>query len=115
MSRLHSHQTPEMNECINACEDVHDACQRAVHDWLKKSGLYASVQHIGILFDCAQMAHTARDFMLRHSELHDVTCRACADICEACARKCDAAEDSALAEICRRCATLCRRPHGASA
>lgn len=115
MPHVHKHQTPEMDECIHACEEVHDALQHAVHDCLKRGGPHASAKHIGVLLDCAQMAHTAHDFMLRHSELHEVTCRACAEICDACAKMCDHAGDEELAQLCRRCAASCRKPHGTPA
>jgi hypothetical protein len=60
------------------------------------------------LLNCSEMCHTAHDFMLGHSELHHVTCGACAEICEACAKSCDELGDTECAEICRRCAKTCR-------
>ncbi len=48
------------------------------------------------------------DFMLRHSELHDITCRSCAKLC-------DDAGDKELAALSRRCAALRRKPHGTPA
>lgn len=111
MLHVHKHQTPEMDACIHACENVHDALQHTIHDCLKKGGPHAGARHIGLLLDCAQMAHTAHDFMLRHSELHEVACRACAEICDACATTCHHAGDEELAELCRKCAAACRKPH----
>lgn len=111
MPHVHKLQTPETDDCIHTCEDVHDACQHAIHDCLKKGGPHASPKHIGILLDCAQVAHTAHDFMLRHSEQHEITCRACAEICDACAKACEQAGDDELAHLCRRCASACRKPH----
>ena len=104
-----------MAACVQACEEVHDACEHAVQDTHKKSTVYSDVHHIGILLDCAQMARTARDFVLRQSEMHDVTCHACAEICLACARKCYALGESRLVELCHHCASLCRNPHGVAA
>ncbi len=103
---------PALAACVQACEEVHDACEYGVRDVLKKSTVYADVQHIGILLDCAQMARTARDFVLRQSELHDVACHACAEVCLACARKCFALGETGIVEVCHRCAALCRNPHG---
>lgn len=102
---------PAMAACARACEEVHDACELAIRDGLKKSTLYADVNYIGTLLDCALMARTARDFMLRQSELHDIACQACAEVCLACARKCFAVGESGIVELCHRCAELCRNPH----
>ena len=107
MSDVHKHQTPEMHECIHNCEDCHDYCLHEIHDRLKKGGKSAHSRHIGILMDCVQMCHTAHDFMVRHSHLHNITCRACAEICEACAESCEEVGATECAEICRRCAQSC--------
>jgi hypothetical protein len=109
MPDIHKHQTPEMHECIHACEDSRDACLHAVHDCLKKGGVHADPHHIGHLLDCAQICLTAHDFMVRHSHLHNITCGACAEICEACAKSCEKLGDADIAAICRRCADQCRK------
>lgn len=108
MSDIHKHQDPQHHECLHACEDCHDACLHAVHDCLKKGGPHADAAHIGQLLDCAQICHTAHDFMLRHSSLHAIVCAACADICEACSKSCEELGDNELAGICMRCAEHCR-------
>jgi len=115
MSDVHKHQTPEMHECIHNCEDCRDACLHAIHDSLKKGEKHAEPRHIGVLMDCVQICGACHDFMLRHSPLHVVTCRACAEICEACAESCEALGENECAEICRRCAKTCRAMSGAKA
>lgn len=108
MSDIHKHMNPEMHECIHNCEDCHDVCLHAVHDCLKKGGKHADAKHIGLLLNCSEMCHTAHDFMVSHSDLHQVTCAACAEVCEACAKSCDEMGDTECAEVCRRCAKTCR-------
>lgn len=107
MSHIHPHQTPEMHDCIHACEEAHDLCLHAIHDCLQKGGPHADAHHIGLLQDCAQICHTAHDFMLRHSHHHTATCRACAEICAACAESCEKLGDTACAAACAKCVETC--------
>lgn len=112
-THIHKHQTPTMDACIHACEEAHDALQHAVHDCLKKAGRHADAAHIGIMLDCAQMCHTAHDFMLRHSSQHGLACHTCEHICSACAKSCEALGDQDIAAICKRCAEACHACHTA--
>lgn len=112
MPDVHKHQTPEMHDCIHHCRDCHDLCVHTAHDCLHKGGKHADAKHIGLLLDCAGICALSADFMLRHSELHAVTCHACAEICEACAKSCEATGDTDCAEACRRCADSCRSMSG---
>ncbi len=100
-----------MDATLHACEDAHDALVHAVHDCLKKGGRHAEPGHIGIMLDCAQICHTAHDFILRHSSQHQVTCRACEEICNACAKSCDAVGHADLSELCRKAASACHTTH----
>lgn len=109
MPDIHKHQTPEMDQCIHACGECHDIAIHAIHDCLKKGGKHADAHHIGLLQDCAQMCHTAEDFMLRHSHLHHATCGACAEVCEACAKSCEELGDNDCAAACRKCVETCRK------
>lgn len=108
MPDIHKHQDPATHACIHACEEAHDICVHEVHDCLKKGGKHADPAHIGLLLDCATICHAAEDLMLRHSPMHDSTCRACAEICEACAKSCEEIGDTDCAEACRKCAASCR-------
>ena len=108
MPDIHKHQTPEMHECIHNCGDCHDLCLHTIHDCLKKGGEHANYKHIGLLSDCATICHTAEDFMLRHSDLHAITCLACAEVCAKCAEYCEQIGDTECAEVCRRCEKSCR-------
>jgi hypothetical protein len=85
---------------------------------LEKGGRHAEPQHIRLLLDCAEICQTSANFMVRGSDLHAATCRACAEVCERCADDCERMADDEMmrrcAEICRRCAASCAQMAGAA-
>jgi len=104
-----------MQSCIDVCTECHQACVRAARACLEMGGRHAAADHVRTMLDCAQICSTSADFMLRGSDLHTSTCRACAEICRACADSCDeigGEEMSQCAEVCRRCAESCERMAG---
>ena len=78
--------------------------------------MHAEPNHIRLMMDCAEICQTSANFMLRGSDLHHLTCAACAEICDRCAADCDRMSDdprmAACAEECRRCAESCRQMSG---
>ena len=106
----------EMLDCIRRCSDCHRACAETLMYCLQQGGRHAESNHIRLLMDCAQICQTSADFMLRGSDLHALTCSACAEICqrcfEDCARMADDNRMAACAEECRRCAESCRQMAG---
>lgn len=110
----------DMRQCIEECEDCHSICLETIQHCLQMGGKHAEASHIGMLAGCAQICSTSADFMLRGSQLHTHTCRACAEICRACAESCQriGGEDETMkkcAEACRRCAEACTRMAGVAA
>ena len=105
--------TQQMQECIDNCTRCHATCVETITHCLEKGGRHAEVGHIRLLLDCAQICATSADFMLRGSDLHKLTCRACAEVCARCAEDCERlADDDVMrrcAEECRRCAESCRK------
>ena len=101
----HGHSAA-MQSCIDACSSCHQTCLDTVRHCLDKGGKHAGAAHITLLLDCAQVCATSADFMIRHSEQHRVTCRACAEVCRACAASCEAMGDD---DMMKRCAAECRR------
>lgn len=103
-----------MKECIEECADCHEICTEAAQHLLAEGE--PEGRHVRLLLDCAQICATSADFMLRGSDLHGVTCGACAEVCDACAEACEESSDDRLlrkcAEICRSCAESCRRMAG---
>lgn len=110
MTQMH---TREMQECIDNCTRCHAVCVEMIAYCLQKGGKHAEPSRIRLLQDCAQICATSADFMLRNSDLHQLTCAACADVCERCAEDCERMADDDMmkqcAEECRRCAESCRR------
>jgi hypothetical protein len=105
--------TAEMRSCAKECADCHEICIETVQHCLAMGGEHASPEHIRTLLDCAQICQTSADFLTRASELHLITCAACAEICRACERACEAmGTDQTMktcAEACARCAESCER------
>ena len=115
-----SHATPEMRECIEECTHCSQICLETVTHCLQIGGKHAEASHIRLLLDCAGICRTSADFMLRGSDLHALTCGACAQVCERCAEHCEQmgggdAMMTRCAEACRRCAGSCRRMAGMGA
>lgn len=113
-------QNGDMQRCIEECTRCHQVCVRTLQHCLEMGGRHAEAGHVRLMMDCAQICQTSADFMLRGSDLHTETCRACAAVCERCAEDCDriAGDDREMRECaaeCRRCAELCHQMAGAHA
>lgn len=98
--------------CIEDCDDCHQICLETIEHCLRKGGRHADPSHIRLLIDCARICSTSADFMIRRSELHGITCGACAKICDRCAEDCERMNDDSqmqrCIDTCRRCAESCR-------
>lgn len=109
----HQHVTDEMRRCAEECHRCHDVCLETLQHCLHMGGKHAEPHHVRLMMDCVQICHTSGDFMLRGSDLHGETCRACSVVCARCAEDCaKMGEDQrmkACAEQCRRCAESCRK------
>lgn len=101
----------DMQRCIQDCTECSQTCLQTMRYCLDKGGRHAASGHIRTLMDCAEICETSANFMLRDSDLHAETCRACSVVCERCATSCESMGDDDLmrrcAEICRRCAQSC--------
>jgi hypothetical protein len=103
----------EMNTCIANCTACHRICVETLAYCLGKGGRHAEAVHARLLLDCAELCQTSANFMIRGSDLHKSTCRACAEVCARCAASCEAfagdAQMTRCAEVCRRCAESCQQ------
>lgn len=102
-----------MDECIERCLECAEACEALVPHCLAMGGEHASVAHIRLLMDCADICTLSSRFMIRGSDLHMETCATCAAICDACAKDCErlAGDDQVMRDCalaCRRCEESCR-------
>lgn len=111
-------QNAEMEHCIARCLECHEVCLQTVGHCLEKGGRHAEAAHIRLLLDCTEICQTSAHFMLRGSDLHTETCRACSVVCERCAEDClrfgNDPEMKECAEVCRRCAESCAQMAGAA-
>lgn len=115
----HKHVTDEMRRCAKECYACHSVCLETIGHCLHMGGEHAEPHHIRLMMDCVQICQTSGDFMMRGSDLHHETCRACSVVCERCADDCARMSDDgpmkACAETCRQCAESCREMAGAHA
>lgn len=107
-----------LSDCIRSCEECHRICMETLSHCLDKGGSHAEAGHIGLLLDCVEICQTSANFMVRDSDLHTETCRACAVICQRCAESCEKMSGDEqmkrCAEACRQCAESCKGMSGSS-
>lgn len=113
-----AHASPqELQQCIDNCQQCHEICTRTISYCLQQGGQHSEPAHIRLMLDCAQICATGADFMIRGSDLHRLTCGACAEVCDRCAEDCAKLADGdetmrRCADACRRCAESCNRMAG---
>lgn len=100
-----------MERCAKECLACYQACVQTLQHCLSKGGRHAGKEHVTLMADCVEICRTSADLLLRGSERHAVTCRACAEICRECAEDCRSFENdremAACADACERCAESC--------
>ena len=110
------HSPQDLEQCIDNCRQCHETCLRTISYCLQQGGKHAEPSHIRLMLDCAQICATSADFMIRGSDLHRLTCGACAEVCDRCAEDCARMSDDETmrrcADVCRRCADSCNRMAG---
>ena len=114
MPHIASHSTnPEVDRCIDDCYNCATSCNTTVAYCLEKGGRHAEAAHIALMLDCASICETAASSMSRNSNVHNLICRACADICRKCESECRSFGDDPTmqecADVCRKCAESCDR------
>jgi len=102
-----------MRRCIQDCETCHALCVRTLDHCLQQGGKFVAHDHVAVLLDCIQICDVSRDFMLRGSPRHRLTCSACAEISDICATSCSALKGDDQLERCQaechRCGESCRQ------
>lgn len=105
-----THQSHDMQACIDACLACYRTCLfTAMHHCLEAGGRHTEPSHFRLMAACAEMCRASAHIMLTGSDVHRHSCAACAEICSACADDCERVggmEDCVAA--CRECARLCR-------
>lgn len=78
-----------MQDCIDNCNRCHAVMLETYNYSLWLGGRYNESVHLRLLLDAAEISQTSANFMLRGSDMHRETCRACAVVCENAAQDCD--------------------------
>jgi len=108
-----NHQTvaPEMNNCIENCQQCHAIClQTVMNHCLEAGGTHVEPEHVRLMLNCAEICQTSANFMLSNSPVFCAVCQACAVVCNACAESCEKiGEMSDCLKACRQCAASCEK------
>ncbi|MGV7206933.1 four-helix bundle copper-binding protein [Oxalobacteraceae bacterium A2-2] len=103
-------RTPDMQDCIDACTNCHQAClQMAMTHCLKMGGAHVEHTHLRLMMDCALLCQASADLQLHGSPFARRLCALCAEACHACAYSCrelDGMEECVRA--CEACERSCR-------
>jgi hypothetical protein len=106
-----------MMHCLENCAACERVCTETLAAVLSRPDARVDARLMRLVMDCADICGTSAHFLMRQSEMHASTCRACADVCAACASACESiAGDPDLArcaQACRRCAATCEEMAGA--
>lgn len=89
-----------MLDCIDDCTDCHALCVETINYCLGRGGSHSEDDHIRLMLDCAEICQTSANFLLRGSDLHPLTCEACAEVCDRCARDCERLDGDAGMRDC---------------
>src|SRR5262245_57277132 len=79
-----------MTQCLENCAACERVCMETLAAVLGRPDQHVDARLIRLLADCGDICGTSARFLMRQSELHTSTCRACADVCAACATTCEA-------------------------
>ena len=101
----------EMRSCIDNCHACATVClSDAIQHCLAKGGKHTEPKHFKLMLDCAEICHTAANFIARGSDHLGHICRECAEICRAGADSCEALGDMPeCVHACRGCAESCEK------
>jgi len=101
---------PDMQDCIDACTNCHQACwQTAMTHCLKMGGAHVAPDHFRLMMDCAEICAASAKLQLAGSRYSASLCALCAEVCHDCAISCmelDGMEECVRA--CEHCERGCR-------
>lgn len=96
--------TGQYDECIDLCNKCAQACDACVVSCLSEENAAYMRDCILLDVDCAAFCRLAAGFMARDSQMLQLICQDCAEICIACAEECS----QHPAQHCKDCAAACR-------
>lgn len=108
----------DLQECIDDCQETHEASIEMVPYLLAAGGDLASPGLVRLISDLSEITQTHGNFLLRGSDLSEATARACREVCLRVVRAAQEFDDEEVAEfrqIVEACADSCGRLAGADA
>ena len=86
--------------CIEECLRCYQTClSTAMGHCLEIGSQHAEPKHFSLIMACAEICRTSAHVMLFGSELHNRTCRFCAEICAHCAADCERIGEMKIARM----------------
>ncbi len=109
----------DMQKCIDACIESYSCCEQTISHCLNKGGRLVEMSIMGPMMDCAEVARTCADMMMRTSPLSMDIAAMCAKVADMCAEACMKMGDDAsmkhCAGVCKSCSEACRSVAGVRA
>jgi hypothetical protein len=109
----------DMQKCIDACIESYSCCEQTITHCLKQGDQFVDMAIMGPMMDCAEIARTCADMMMRQSPLSIEIAAMCAKVSDMCAEACmKMSSDSTMkhcAKICKSCSEACRSVAGVRA
>ncbi|MCP2006371.1 four-helix bundle copper-binding protein [Duganella violaceipulchra] len=104
----------DMQDCIDACNNCHQAClQTALTQCLQMGGRHVEPDHFRLMMDCSSICELSANFQLGGSPFSRRLCALCAEICHACALSCRGLDDMEdCTRACEACEHSCRAMAG---
>lgn len=98
----------QMQNCIDACTQCHQACRRVLAALSRSSrGMHAQPS-MQVLLECSDLCALSASLQLERSPYSPRVCEICADACRECEHQCMGTEiGEECAQACRFCAESC--------
>lgn len=105
-------EDPEYRDLLAALDECHESTLSGLMHCLDEGGDFVEKNHIRWLLDCAEITHTAGNFLIKDSEFAGNILDLCACVAEDCAESCrkffDDRQMKNCAEVCQNCADSIR-------
>jgi hypothetical protein len=109
----------ETQKIIDACIEGYSCCEQSMSHCLNQGGQFVDMAIMGPLMDCADIARTCADMMMRQSPLSPEMATMCARVADMAGEACTKlGNDSTMkhcADVCRSCGEACRSLSGVRA
>lgn len=91
------------NQCIDACYKCASACDICAASWVNVSGPDTTREYVWLSTLCANICRMAARHMASGSEIVNIICQLCADLCQKFSNQYDNSQN----EECKLCVQAC--------